>query len=197
MRTSAATPAARDRRVLRREMHSSRSALAIVVALVIIALCLLVATEIVLQLLGRAPLSFSPTEAARTAAAPATDLRGIMVPLGIGVALVGLLLLLAAVLPGRRTRHSLSTDRVAVVIDDEVIASALARSTAVAAGVAPDAVHVTVGRRTAQVRLTPTSGIGVDEARVTAAATTTLTHLGPQPSIRPRLVIDPRARVGS
>ncbi|TFD47817.1 hypothetical protein E3T55_14785 [Cryobacterium frigoriphilum] len=195
--TPAMTPAARDRRVLRRETHSSRSGLAITVALLIIVVCLIVGTEMVLQLLGRAPLLFSPTDAARTAAAPASDLRRVMVPLGIGVALVGLLLLLAAVLPGRRTRHGLSTDRLAVVVDDEVIASALARSAAIAAGVAPDAVRVTVGRRSAQVRLTPTSGIRVDEARVTEAAVSALERVGPRPSIRPRLLVAPTGRVGS
>lgn len=133
MTAAPGTPTARDRRVLGRETHSSRSGLAITVASLIIVVCLVVATERVLEFLGRAPLLFSLTDAARTASAPAADLLRVVVPLGIGVALVGLFLLLAAILPARRTRHGLSTDRLAVVIDDEVIASALARTTAAAA----------------------------------------------------------------
>ena len=133
MTAAPGTPTARDRRVLGRETHSSRSGLAITVASLIIVVCLVVATERVLEFLGRAPLLFSLTDAARTSSAPAADLLRVVVPLGIGVALVGLFLLLAAILPARRTRHGLSTDRLAVVIDDEVIASALARTTAAAA----------------------------------------------------------------
>lgn len=191
------TPTARDRRLLRRETHSPRAGLAITVALITIVLCLFVATEIVLQLLGRDAVLFSPTDAVRAAASPTDDIRRLAIPLGIGVALIGLLLLLAAVLPGRRTRHSLSTDRLAVVIDDEVIASALARSAATTAGVAPDAVRVTVGRRSARISLSPTSGLRVDGALVTESAAAALDRIGPHPAIHPSLVVAAAGKVGA
>ena len=122
----------RDRRELRRETHPPRSGLAIAVAVLTIAACVLLATETVLHLFGQAPLVIAPTDAARAAAEPAPVVLRLLVPLGLEAALIGLLLLLllllllAAVLPGRRSRHSLTTERLAVVFDDEVIASALA-----------------------------------------------------------------------
>ena len=193
----------RDRRELRRETHPPRSGLAIAVAVLTIAACVLLATETVLHLFGQAPLVIAPTDAARAAAEPAPVVLRLLVPLGLEAALIGLLLLLllllllAAVLPGRRSRHSLTTERLAVVFDDEVIASALARSSATAAGVAPDAVRVTVGRGSASIRLTPTSGIRVDEQRVALAARNTVQRIGPQPSIRPTLRVAVSGRVGS
>ena len=196
-RATGAAATRRDRRVLRRETHSPRSALAITVALGVITACVFVLIEIVLQLIGRGPLLFAPTDAVRAAAEPAGGMLPLLVPLGIGVAVLGLLLVLAAVLPGRRTRHSLSTDRLAVVIEDEVIASALARSTATVAGLAPGAVRVTVGRRLALIRLTPTSGTRVDQARVTEAAAATLARIGPRPGLEHRLLVAATGRVGA
>lgn len=190
-------PTQRDRRVLRRETHSPRSGLAITVALLVIVGCGYLAAEIVLQLLGQSPLLIAPTDAVRAAASPADDLLGIIVPIGIGGVVLGLLLVLAALLPGHRSRHSLSAERLAVVIDDEVIASALARSAATAAGLALDAVRVTVGRRRADIGLTPTSGVQVDAARVAGAAAAALGHIDPRPSIRPMLRVATTGRFGA
>ncbi|MFC5930559.1 hypothetical protein D6T64_16830 [Cryobacterium melibiosiphilum] len=191
------TPATRDRRVLRRETHSPRSGFAIGIALLLIVASLYLATEVVLQLIGRDPVLLSPTEAVHAAAAPSEVLRRLAIPTGIGVALLGLVLLLAALLPGHRMRHTLSTARLAVVIDDEVIASALARTTAIAAGVAPDAVRVTVGRRSASIHVTPTSGIQLHRARLSEAAVAALDQIALRPSIHPRLFIAAAGRVGA
>ena len=83
----------------------------------------------------------------------------------------GLFFLLNAVLPGRRARHVLdgSGTSAAVVVDDEVIASALARSARLAANVTPEQVMVVVSQRQVIVNVRPTSGVPVTENAVLAA----------------------------
>ena len=61
--------------------------------------------------------------------------------------MAGLFFFLNAVLPGRRARHLLPDRRAAVVVDDEVIASALARRARLAANVSQEQVMVAVSRQ--------------------------------------------------
>ena len=65
---------------------------------------------------------------------------------GAVMAMAGLFFFLNAVLPGRRARHLLPDRRAAVVVDDEVIASALARRARLAANVTQEQVMVIVSQ---------------------------------------------------
>jgi hypothetical protein len=107
---------------------------------------------------------------------------------GAVVAMVGLFFLLNAVLPGRRARHVLNggDSSTAVVVDDEVIASALARSARLAANVTPEQVMVVVSQRQVMVNVRPTSGIPVTEQAVLAAVQDELREmaLDPPPEVR-------------
>ena len=104
---------------------------------------------------------------------------------GALIFLVGLFFFLAAVLPGRRARLNIPNERAAVVVDAEVLASSLARRARVAAGVAPEQVLVTIGRRLVDVQVRPTSGIPVNEAAVREAVEDELrlTAVDPVPEV--------------
>jgi hypothetical protein len=68
-----------------------------------------------------------------------------------------------------------------VVVDDEVIASALARSARLAANVMPEQVMVVVSQRQVVVSVRPTSGVPVDETSVLAAVQEELREMAPVP----------------
>ncbi|MDN4596765.1 hypothetical protein [Leifsonia virtsii] len=186
-----------EKRILRRETHSPRtvaaSATAVAVALVVTWL----SVEGVLQLLGRRPLLLSPrSQLVALASAPdagATFLLATAVLSG----LVGLWLVLLAGLPGRRPRRVLAGDRVAIVADDDMLASALARRAARTAEVSPDAVTVSLGRRSGVVRIVPVSGRRVDRDGVRDAVTEEFAQAGAGRAIRLGVLVDPNGKVGS
>jgi hypothetical protein len=97
------------------------------------------------------------------------------------VAAAGLFFFLSAILPGRRARHLLEEPGVAVVVDDEVIASALARRARQAANVTPEQVMVVVSQRQAVVNVRPTSGVPVSETTVREAVEDELRSMAPIP----------------
>jgi hypothetical protein len=184
-------------RVLRRETHSPRSALAILLAMLAILALAWVVTEAVLAALGRPPLLLAP-------AAMATGIRGLpsvpadqLTAAGAVLVVVGVALVLVAVLPGRRGRHVLDVDGSVAVVDDEVIGSALVRTATATARIGPDRAVAGVGRRSATVRLTPASGVPIDLAAVQQAVTEQLDRLGASPAIRARVTLDQRGKVGA
>jgi hypothetical protein len=192
------TPPSPYSRILRRETHSPRSALAISLAVVLILVLAWIGTESVLALLGQPALLVAPVDALAAALAlPTAVLSGALLAAGIVTALVGLVLALLAILPGRRARHTAPVGRTAVVIDNTVIASALARTASRAANIDPDQVVVTVGHRTATVTVRPTSGFVVDKGAVTAAVDAQLAQLDLTPSVRATVVIDKKGVVGA
>jgi hypothetical protein len=73
-----------------------------------------------------------------------------------------------------------------IVVDDEVIASALARSARLAANVTPEQVMVVVSQRQVMVSVRPTSGVPVEETSVLAAVQEELREmeLVPLPEVR-------------
>lgn len=151
------------RRMGRRETHSSRAALAVVSGAVLLAVVLWLILEGVLSMTGNGPLLLAPAQLMHalavmgTATVPATLLMA-----GLVIGLLGLLLVAAAVLPGGKPRHILAHPRSAVVVERDVLASAIARTARTAARLAPAQVTATVGSRTAQLKLHPSSGMPVD-----------------------------------
>lgn len=181
------------RRIRRRERYGSRST-AVVTVLVIAVLSLAyVGTESVLAALGRPPLLVSPKLALDWAKSGDT-----LVPIVAVVALVlAVVLLGVAFIPGRRARHALPSDRLAIIVDDAVIAGALAREARLTANVSADRVQAHVSARRARVIVTPTSGMPVDADIAGRAVADTLTALDPRPRMRATTRVSEAGKVGS
>jgi hypothetical protein len=170
------------RAILRRETRSSRAVAAGVAAVLVIAACVYGLLESALRALGQPPWLIDP----QAAAARLVNLPEGISPLLLGASgavlvMLGLIFLLNAVLPGRRARHLLDDPRVAVVVDDEVIAAALARSARAAANVTQEQVMVVVSQRLVVVNVRPTSGVPVHEQRVQSAVEDELRAMAPSP----------------
>lgn len=177
------------RRVLYRETHSSRAAVATLAAVLVMGLAGYGLLESAVHAIGQPAWLIEPQLAAeRIVALPVGIPPLLLGASGAVVAMIGLFFLLNAVLPGRRARHVLNGTGgwSAVVVDDEVIASALARSARLAANVTPGQVMVVVSRRQAIVNVRPTSGVPVAEAAVLAAVQDELSGMSlvPLPDVR-------------
>ena len=184
-------------RLQRRETHSPRSGLAIVLALLLVVVMAWVGTELVLSLLHRPALLAAPGEMAsalaRVTSVPATT----AIASAIVLMVIGVVLVVAALAPGRRARHAIPDERIAVIVDNAVVASALARHAALAAGIDPDNTAVTVSHRRARVELTPTSGVPVDRSAVQTAVDAQLREYRLSPPVSARIALNPHARVGA
>lgn len=186
-----------EARIVRRETHSPRTVAAAVVAVVLVVAVAWLATEGVLHLLGLRPLLLAPrAQLAAVAAAPSAG-----APLLVAVAIVagaaGVILLALALLPGRRARRVVLGDRAAVVADDEMLASALARRASRAAAVSPDSVTVSLGRRTGVVRIVPVSGMRVDRDEVRTAVSEEFDLARTTGPMRFSILVSPTGKVGS
>ncbi len=169
-------------RILRRETRSSRAGMAGLAAALVIAACVYALLESALRAIGQPPWLIDP----QTAAERLTVLPGGISPLLLGalggvVAMVGLIFFLNAVLPGRKSRHLLEDPRAGVVVDDEVIASALARAARTAANVTQEQVMVVVSQRLVVVNVRPTSGVPLHRERILAAVEDELQRMAPLP----------------
>jgi hypothetical protein len=178
--------------ILRRETHSSRAVASVIAAALVVLLCAYALLETTVRAIGQPPWLVDP----QTAADQVVTLPNGVPPLLLGVIgavliMLGLFFFLNAVLPGRRARHLLWDRRAAVVVDDEVIASALARRVRLAANVSQEQVMVIVSKQRVDVNVRPTSGIPLDEGSVMAAVQDELRDMGPSP------MPDVRIRVAS
>jgi len=173
---------ARMERVLARETSSSRASAAVIAAILVIGLCGYALLETAVRAVGQPPWLIDPQTAAdRITALPAGVAPLLLGVTGAVVFAAGLFFFLNAVLPGRRARHVLADPRAAVVVDDEVIASALARRARLAANVTQEQVMVVVSRRQVLVNVRPTSGVPLREADVRAAVEAELRAMAPSP----------------
>lgn len=167
---------------VRRETTSGRVIASVVVAVVVTLFCVYLLLESTLQAIGQPAWITDPESASRfVAGLPQGVNLGILGLLGVVVAIIGLVFVLLALRPGRAGRRSLPSRRVAVVIDDEVLASALARRARAAATVRPEQVTVVLSQREAIVNVRPTSGIPVRAEDVLAAVEDELRRLRPEP----------------
>ena len=208
------------RRILYRETHSSRAAVATVAAVLVMALAAYGLLEAAVHAIGQPAWLIEPQLAAeRIVALPAGIPPLLLGVIGAVVAMAGLVFVLNAVLPGRRARHLLYSpgyrpgpegrpashngqaengspesgsqaaevgSSPSIVVDDEVIASALARSARLAANVTPEQVMVVVSQRQVMVSVRPTSGVPVEETSVLAAVQEELREMAlvPLPEVR-------------
>ncbi|SMH30453.1 hypothetical protein SAMN06295885_0429 [Rathayibacter oskolensis] len=190
-----AAPEARYRRFLRRETHRSRSAAQIVVLVLIALVAAYVGTEAVLAVFGAPALLIAPSALLAALVGVAGFATAALIALAVGIAVLALILLVLALAPGHRARHTIEDDRLAVVVDDGVIASALARSARTVARSRREDTSASLGRRTAVVELTPASGIAVDRDAVQTAIDEELTRIAPQPSTRASVRIAESGRI--
>lgn len=195
--TTATPRVARVGRLVRRETHSPRSGSAIALAIVLILVLAWLGTEIVLQLIDAPALLAAPSDMIAFVVDAQAQNTALFGAAGIVIAVIGIVLLVVGVGPGRRARHELPARRASVVVDNEVIASAIARTASSTAGVDPDNCTVSVSHRRAVVQLMPTSGSPVDEPAVLAAVTAQLERLSLSPSVSARLIVSSRAKVGA
>ncbi|MGJ3190402.1 hypothetical protein FQP90_15345 [Paenarthrobacter nitroguajacolicus] len=169
-------------RILRRETHSSRAGAASIAAVLVIVLCVYALLEAGVRAIGQPPWLINPSTAAERIIALPDGISPLLLGAsGAVIAMVGLFFLLHAVLPGRRARHLLRDPRTAVVVDDEVLASALARRARTAANVTPEQVMVVVSRQLVVVNVRPTSGSRVSEEAVLTAVQAELEEMSPVP----------------
>lgn len=185
-------------RILRRETHSSRAGAAGIAAVLVIVLCVYALLESAVRALGQPPWLIDPgTAAERIIALPAGISPLLLGASGAVIAMFGLFFFLHAVLPGRRARHLLRDPRIAVVVDDEVLASALARRARLAANVTQEQVMVVVSQRQVVVNVRPTSGSPVSEEAVLAAVHAELEEMSPVPLPEVRVNLGTSGVVGA
>lgn len=158
---------AREARIIKRlnmrETRSSRAAVSITGAAVLLVVTLWLALEMVLSATQNLPVLMSPAELARRFASLPTQLvPGALVVAGVAAALLGIFLMAMAVLPGTKARHIIANNRSAVVVDNAVLASALSRAARTAAHLAPEQVATSVSRKRIDVSVHPSSGRAVD-----------------------------------
>jgi hypothetical protein len=178
------------RRIARRETHASRTAPTVVVSglLILVLLAFLVVTLWYLNSAGGHERVTSWMARGQTLG------TGTVVACGVVAALVGVWLISLAVTPGRRPRHSRTDDRQVVVVDDGVLADAVATAVARQCGISRRQVAATVGRTRLDVRLTPFSGQPVDKQAARDAALQVFNALGLHTSTR--IVVADRGVVG-
>ena len=175
------------RRLIRRSTYRSRSA-AVIVTLTIVALAAVYAgIEVVLAALELPALLISPADALALAE----------LPVAVALAVLGLVLLIVALTPGRRGRHELPNTRMAVIVDDTILAGALSRVVTRKAAVPAARVSSVVSRRRGAVRVTPTSGMPLDQPALETAARAAVATLDPRPALRVAVDIAPAGVVGS
>jgi hypothetical protein len=190
------TPAS-TARLVRRELYSSRAVASVATGILLITACVLLLFEVVLKSVGDEPFLLDVEAAAAWLGALPGGVPASLLGAGSFLLLVlGTLLLLLAVLPGRRARYTIPDERAAVVVDAEVVASSLARRARIAAGVAPEQVLVTIGRTSVSVRIRPTSGVPVDADAVRAAVADDLRRSSVEPEPRITLVVAASGVIG-
>jgi len=85
----------------------------------------------------------------------------------------------------------------AVIVDNGVLASSIARTVALVAGIPQSQALVSVSHRRVIVDVTPTSGIPVDEAEIRAAVADEIASYDLRPPVRHTVRINTTGAVGS
>lgn len=185
------------RRVVRRETHSPRTVAMIVVVVILILALVYAAIEIILSLVGQPALLLGPAAAFGWAVGlPAEVPAGVTIATGVIIALFGIVCLVLAVAPGRLAKHELQGgERRAVVVDDGVIAAAIAQRVSDELFVARDRVRVGVGHRLVDVAVSPEDGIEIENERVRAMIDAELESYRLHP--KPRVTVYVKQRHGA
>lgn len=184
-------------RLVRRELHASRSTPTVLVATALALTAAWTGTEAVLSALGRPALLVDPVDVPGALRAAVADSPTVVVSAGVVAAVLGLVLLALTLSPGRRGRHEIVDERVGAVVDDVVIASAAARVARTAGHLGAPQVTAWASRRRVGVELTRTSGVPLDDDAVREAVRDEIDATGYRP--RPDVVtrVAEHGRIGS
>ncbi|MBT2502678.1 hypothetical protein [Curtobacterium sp. ISL-83] len=184
------------RRLIRRETNASRSGTVVVAMLVVLLIAAVAVFAAALVLLDQTVAGIDPRVVVdRAVRAPAGLDTTIVVGIAAVLAVLGLVFLLHGLLPQRRPRHTMSSDRLAVVVDDEVLASAAARAARSATRLGPDGALGTVGRRTVDVVLRPAAGVDVPAVAATEAVEREFAAIDAHPTVTARVRVQPTGRI--
>ncbi|KQO45292.1 MULTISPECIES: DUF6286 domain-containing protein [unclassified Frigoribacterium] len=185
------------KRIVRRETHSSRAGIAITLAVLLIVALAWIGTEAVLAAVGTAPLLLAPTDLVGSTLDAASAPVGVLTAVAIVVALIGLVLIVVSLAPGRRGRRGGKAERTVAVVDDRVIARSLARTASYAGDVDPSQVNVSVGKRSALIEVTRTSGRQTDVRSIDEAVRDELGAYDFSPALRHKVKLSEKGTVGS
>ena len=185
------------KRIVRRETHSSRAGIAITLAVLLIVALAWIGTEAVLEAVGTAPLLLAPTDLVGSTLDAASAPVGVLTAVAVVVALIGLVLIVVSLAPGRRGRRGGTAERTVAVVDDRVIARSLARTASYAGDVDPSQVSVSVGKRSALIEVTRTSGRQTDVRSIDEAVRDELDAYDFSPALRHKVKLSEKGTVGS
>lgn len=158
-----------ERRIRRRSIHSSRSTAVSIALVVLVLVAAWIGTESVLRAVGSAPLLADPQTAVNTALRPDSAFLTIAEVIAVVLVVLGVILVVLALKPGRQHRSVVPHDRGAVVIDTRIIAATAANAASTAAGVPEDNTTASSRGATTEVRIVPVSGVAVNESAVKSA----------------------------
>lgn len=155
-----------ERRIRRRSVHRSRSTAVTVALVVLVLVAAWIGTESVLRAIGRPPLVADPQTAVDAALRPDAAFTTIAEVVAVVLVVLGVVLIVLALKPGRQHRSVVEHDRGAVIIDTRIVASTAANAAGMAAGVPEGNASATARGRRTEVRVVPVTGVPVDEAVV-------------------------------
>ncbi|MCK2035879.1 DNA/RNA endonuclease G [Microbacterium sp. SSW1-49] len=159
------------RRVVRRETHSPRTVAVFVAVIVLILALAYIGLEIVLYIAAQPALLAGPVAGwGWLVGLPTAQPAGLVIAGSVVLAVIGLIFIWLAVMPGRLSKHTLEAGGRAVVVDNGVIASALAQHLSEEIGIARENITVGVGHRSVDVTVRPGAGIALDKSDVQTAA---------------------------
>lgn len=158
------TPALK--RVVRRETHSPRTVAMFVAVILLILALLYVAVEIVLYLAAQPALLLGPGAGLAWLVGLPTGQPGPVIAGAVVLTLIGLVLVILAVTPGRLSKQTMQWRERAVVVDNGVVAASLAQHISQETGIARENILVGVGHRTADVTVRPGAGVPLESAEV-------------------------------
>ena len=182
--------------LVRRETHSSRALISVIVALLLMAGLGYLATEGVLAALGRPPLLATPQDLWEQAPAALQEkYRPLVIIVGIVLGLLGLGLLAKAILPGTLSKHALKDDRAAYVADDSVIASGISRLMREDAGLPQGTVSTAVSKRRSLSTITPTTGRPIDQEQMLKLAKDEAASWQLQPRLKTAIKVSQEGRL--
>ncbi|MFF5792869.1 hypothetical protein ACFY5D_12540 [Paeniglutamicibacter sp. NPDC012692] len=152
-----------------RELTSGRSPAAIVLAGLIILVCIYALFEATLKAIGQVPLLAMPeTWWIWIATLPGNVDPVVLASAGLAITLLGVLFIAHAFRRGRLAKHSMRCEDAVLVMDDQVLAAALARRARLEAAVGPGQVLVVVNREQIDVQVRPTSGTPLGPSMIVA-----------------------------
>ncbi|MFC6352526.1 hypothetical protein ACFP6B_01265 [Rothia nasimurium] len=164
----------------------------VLLALLLIVLLIWLGTELVLAVLGLAPLLFSGEEIfSAFFSAPQLLSPALGIALGLLLALLGIFLLFLACAPGGLKRHSSRAGgRFAFLLDDKALAASLSAAIRKQTGLGRDQVVTRISPRQVVLTLTPTSGHRLDAQELTRLAQATLDSYALKPALEARVRIE-------